>query len=120
VTGASARAPLPGNPIGLDALLAEAAARAVEARIAELQRPLVVTQRTVEGVVGLPRRDFLRLARAGAFASTRERRLVLARTADVIAYVERHLAQHVHHDAPANDATEASVLARVGARRIAD
>jgi hypothetical protein len=83
----------------------------------ELARPVYVSQRTVEAVAGLPRRDFLRLARAGAFPSTRERRLVLARTEDVLAYVALKLATG---KAPAaNDDAEAIAFSRVGARRVA-
>lgn len=83
----------------------------------ELQRPVVVSQRSIEAVVGLPRRDYLRLARSGAWPTTRERRLVLSRTADVLAWLEHRLS---HRDIkPANDASaESLALSRVGARRV--
>ncbi len=84
----------------------------------EAARPVLVTQRSVEGVCGLPRRDYLRLARAGAWPTTRERRLVVARTVDVLAYVEERL---VLRDAkPQNDSDpEAVAFSKVGARRVA-
>ena len=85
---------------------------------AEAQRPALVSQRTVEAVVGLPRRDYLRLAHLGAFPFVRERRLVVAKTVDVLAWFEQRIA---HRDnKPANDADGESItLARVGARRVA-
>lgn len=54
-------------------------------------RPALVHQRNVEHVVGLPGREFLRLARDGAFASTKEKRLVLAKTEDVLAFFESRM-----------------------------
>ncbi len=84
----------------------------------ERARPDFVHQKSVEAVVGLPRRDFLRLSRAKAWASTKNRRLVIARTADVIAYLETHVA--LRECMPANVVDiETATLARVGARRIA-
>jgi hypothetical protein len=84
----------------------------------ELARPEYVHQRIVEAVCGLPRRDYLRLAREGAWPSTRERRLVLARTADVMAYVERRIT--LRDVKPSNDHdAEAVEFSRVGARRVA-
>lgn len=104
----------------LDALLEQAVERALQARVDELQRPQLVHQRTVEAVVGLPRRDFLRLARAGAFPSTHERRLVIARAADVIAAFERRMPRIECRVADETAKTgESAALARVGARRIA-
>lgn len=83
----------------------------------ELQRPIYVTQRTVEAITSLPRRDYLRLSRAGAWPSTTERRLVIARTSDVIDYVERRLA--CRGGSAANDAdAETIALGLVGARRV--
>ena len=102
----------------IDELLQAAVDRALQARVDELQRPELVHQRNVEAVVGLPRRDYLRLARDGAFPSTRERRLVIARAVDVVAVFARRLVR-VTHRASANDGSEASSLARVGARRVA-
>jgi hypothetical protein len=99
--------------IDLDAL--DARIRAI-AR-AESVRPAFVNQRNVETVVGLPRRDYLRLGRAGAFPTTKERRLVIARTVDVLAAFELRLQgreQPVANDADA----EAIALAKVGARRV--
>ena len=84
----------------------------------ERVRPDFVSQRSVESVVGLPRRDYLRLARDGAWPSTRERRLVVSRSADVAAYVETRL--RLRERSAANDHDpEALALARVGARRVA-
>jgi hypothetical protein len=83
---------------------------------AELARPAYVTQRSVETVLGLPRRDYLRLARADAWASTRERRLIVSRTSDVLAYIETRLT--IRGAQADNDSPEDVVLARVGARRV--
>lgn len=83
----------------------------------EAMRPAFVHQRNVEAVIGLPRRDFLRLARAAAFPATKERRVVLARTADVLAYVEERIPRRPPARVlPTDD--EATALARVGARRV--
>ena len=77
-----------------------------------------VNQRTVEAIVGLPRRDYLREAAAGSFPTTKVRRLVTARTEDVIAFFEGRM--RTARALPANDATpETKALARVGARRVA-
>ena len=98
-----------------DDLLTERIDAAVSARAAELRRPELVSQRTVAAVVGLPAADFLRLSRAGAWPSTKERRLVVARTADVLAIFTLRLAQR----AAVNDAADPldAALARVGGRR---
>jgi hypothetical protein len=84
----------------------------------ERARPEYVTQRNVEAVIGLPRRAYLRAIHAGHFAHTRQGRLAVARTVDVISFFELRLRAAV---APvANDAgPEAIALARVGARRVA-
>lgn len=82
---------------------------------AEIARPEYVSQRTVEAVVGLPRRDYLRLARAGEFSTMRERRLVVARTSDVIAYLERRLT--IAAAKPANT-EQSSRMAAAGWRRV--
>jgi hypothetical protein len=112
--GALGRTPSSPETSSLDDHLRLAAERAVEAAAERLARPTFVSQRTVLAVVGLPARDFLRGARAGAFASSKARRLILARTDDVVAYVDAH---HVEpHVAPANDFDAA--LARIGARRV--
>jgi hypothetical protein len=85
---------------------------------AELARPELVHQRNVETVIGLPRHDYLRLARAKAWPSTHEKRLVVSRTKDVVAYYESRIS--LREQKPVNDADpEAVALARVGARRIA-
>jgi hypothetical protein len=95
---------------------------ALEKRMQEIAeaasaRPAFVHQRTVEQHIGLPHRDYLRLARAGAFPSTKERRLVLARYEDVVAYVELRL--RASAAPPANDGdAEAIAFAKVGARRV--
>jgi hypothetical protein len=84
----------------------------------ERARPDFVHQRNVETVVGLPRRDYLRMSRANAWHSHKHRRLVIARTSDVIAYLETHIGLREY--APANVVDiESATLARVGARRIA-
>ena len=83
---------------------------------AELARPAYVTQRSVEAVLGLPRRDYLRLARADVWPSTREGRLIVSRTADVLAYVESRIAIRGAH--AGDDSLEDVMLARVGARRV--
>jgi hypothetical protein len=85
----------------------------------ERARPELVHQRTVESVVGLPPRDFLSAAHAGRFPFTKERRLILARTVDVLAYFEERLQRRPPAVAVANDASaEDRALARVGARRV--
>lgn len=83
----------------------------------EAVRPACVHQRSCELVIGLPRRDYLRAAHAGLFPWTKEGRLLIARTADVLGWLERRL---VHRDVkPANDSTtETIALSRVGARRV--
>jgi hypothetical protein len=83
----------------------------------EASRPALVHQRSVETVCGVPRRDYLSAAHRGHFPSTKERRLIIARTADVLAYFELRLRTT---GAPvANDADpEAVAFARVGARRV--
>jgi hypothetical protein len=81
-------------------------------------RPLFVHQRSAERVLGLPGRDFLRGAHAGHFAWTKERRLIIAKTSDVVAWLERRLAYR--DTKPANDEdVETIAFARVGARRVA-
>ena len=80
--------------------------------------PTFVTQRNVEAVIGYPKRDYLRDARDGLFPSTKQRRLIVARTEDVIAFFEARM--RTARALPANDATpETKALARVGARRVA-
>jgi hypothetical protein len=86
----------------------------IRAVVLEVARPIYVSQRTVERVVGVPRRDFLRLARDGAFPSTKEKRLVVARTVDVLRYIETRLTLRAR---PAN-VTKIDALGRVGARRV--
>ncbi len=109
----------PSMPLVNHAALEAEVARLVRAELDTL-RPALVSQRTVEAVVGLPRRDYLRCALAGAFpsfASPENKRLVLAKSADVIA----HLLAHPRRQ-PANDVTRADLdaaLRRVGARRVA-
>lgn len=64
----------------MSALLNEAALRELVAEIVAsvVARPEFVTARNVEEHIGVPRRDFLRHARAGAFPSWKDRRLVVA------------------------------------------
>jgi hypothetical protein len=94
---------------------------AVEARVEALQRPLLVSQRSVAAVVGLPPGAYLEAARRGDFPSHKAQRLVMAKTGDVVAYVERH--PHPARSAAANDAepgasSESRTLARAGFRRV--
>ena len=96
---------------------------ALDRRIREIAeqvaaRPVFVTQRNVESICGLPRRDYLRLARANAWPTTRERRLVVSRTTDVLAYVEQRIG--LRERVPSNDCdAEAIQFSKVGARRVA-
>jgi hypothetical protein len=85
---------------------------------AELERPALVHQRDVERIVGIPGRQFLRDAHEGRFPSTKERRLILARTADVVAYYAERIAAA---QAPSLNEFDAETIefARVGARRVA-
>lgn len=80
-----------------------------------LGTPIFLTQETVREVIGVPPREYMRAAREGLFPSTKLRRKILARTADVIAFLEARLAKR----APLALVTEATALARVGARRVA-
>lgn len=83
----------------------------------ELARPPLVHQRTVESVIGVPRRDYLSAASRKAFPVTKERRLVIAKTVDVLAYFELRL--RTSTAAPANDEDpEGLAFARAGARRV--
>ena len=89
--------------------------RKIAAEVA--RRPEFVTQRTVKAVVGLEPRAYLRGSAAGNWATTREQRLVVARTADVLAYFETRL--QAREARPANDHDpEAMAFSRVGARRV--
>jgi hypothetical protein len=81
----------------------------------ETARPEFTHQRNVEAITGLPPRDYLRLCRAGAWPSTKERRLVISRTADVIAYVEQRIA--LRDEQPAN-VENGSRMAAAGWRRV--
>jgi hypothetical protein len=85
----------------------------------ESRRPAFVNQRTVEQVVDLPRRHYLRLARAGGFPTVHERRLVIARTADVLRVFESRMCTTSANDALVADDAESVALARIGARRVA-
>lgn len=84
----------------------------------ELRLPAFVHQRNVERTLGLPGRDYLVAARASAFPSVKERRLVIARTDDVLRWIDRRLAPRGAKPAIDADAETVS-LARVGARRLA-
>jgi hypothetical protein len=107
--------------VSLDAVLTAAVLAEVARRVAELRRPELVTQRTVEAVLGMPAVDFLEDARAGAFPSWKIRRLVFAKTIDVVAYVTAHPAKprRAANVASNNNDAEARAFARVGARRVA-
>lgn len=52
--------------------------------------PSRVDQSTVTSVVGLPRKVYLQLCRQGAWPVTKAGRLLLAKTADVEAYLDAH------------------------------
>jgi hypothetical protein len=84
----------------------------------EAARPEFVHQRSAEKFVGVSRRQFLRDAHAKHFASTKAGRLIVARTAEVLAHYELRIKTAA---APAaNDAdAETIAFARVGARRVA-
>ena len=83
----------------------------------EAKRPVYVTQRNVEQVIGVPRRTFLRDAKAKRFHAVKEQRLVRARTEEALSYYE--LALTVRAVPVANDDAEAAAFGRVGARRVA-
>jgi hypothetical protein len=97
------------------AVLDEADVRRIAAEV--LARPAFVHQRNCAAVVGVPPRQYLRDARAKAFPSTKERRLVLARTAEVLAYYELRLSVKTAPAQNDHDA-EATAFSRVGARRV--
>jgi hypothetical protein len=82
----------------------------------EVARPLLVNQRTVASIVGLDAREYLRLARAGAFPSTRERRLIVARTSDVVCVFESRMRTLAANDSGAEASTFAR--SRSGLRRV--
>jgi hypothetical protein len=95
---------------------------ALEARIRQIAReeaarPEFLHQRNVEQIAGIPGRQYLRDAHAKRFPSSKERRLLVARTSDVVAYYALRIATAA---APAaNDASaETIALARVGCRRV--
>lgn len=95
---------------------------ALDARIAAIvekctQRPEYVSQRTVLAVVGIEPRDYLHHARNGAFPSAKVRRVVLARTTDVIAWLDGRVRRARVKPAKALSPRDAA-LARVGARRV--
>jgi hypothetical protein len=85
----------------------------------EAARPEHVTQRTVLAVVGLPAIDFLEDARAGAFPSWKVRRLVFAKTVDVVAYLKSHPTKPRDVAAGNGKDAEAAIFAKYGARRVA-
>jgi len=93
---------------------------AIARRVAreEAARPLYVHQRTVEAVVGLPRRDYIAAAHAGRFPFVKERRMLVARTSDVVGYFETRLASAAPPDGESGGTPEGRALARVGARRV--
>jgi hypothetical protein len=103
-------------PSNLTEALMALIAQAVEVRVAELQRPIFVTQRTVERVLSMPAGRYLELARAGAFSCRKDQRLVYARTEDVAAFVEAVGSDR--RAVAANDDDEARAFARYGARRV--
>jgi hypothetical protein len=105
--------------VTFDELLSQLVARAVQARIDEVQRPTHCHQRNCEQIVGVPRGAFLTAARAGWFPSYKQQRLTLARVEDVIAWIESRPRERPRRPA-GGFATEAEALAYVGARRVDD
>lgn len=78
--------------------------------------PICVSQRTSLVVLSVPPRDFLAAARAGEFASSKVGRLVIARTEDVLAWIDLH---RVTPRTPVDEGAELdAALAAVGARRV--
>jgi hypothetical protein len=110
------------STIDLNAALMAAADASVGRKLAELQRPELVSQRTVLAVVGMGRRDYMDHCRAGDWPSYCDRRLRYSRTADVLAWLQAHpakpdtAAKVASND---NDA-EAAIFAKYGARRVAE
>ena len=82
-------------------------------------RPQFVSQRSVEAIFSIPRREYLRLSRERAWPTHRERRLVIARTEDVARYFDSRIAAHGTKSAVGESNSETIALARVGARRVA-
>jgi hypothetical protein len=93
---------------------------ALDQRIREIvrdeARPLYVSQRNSAAVLGIDARAYLSAARSGAFPSTKIRRVVTARTADVVAWLDARIAARAM---PENVTPIDAALARVGARRVA-
>ena len=83
-----------------------------------MMTPEYITQHNVESEIGLIPRRYLRLARRGAFPSWKVDRDVVARRADVAAYIEDGI--QLAERRPVNDTDpEELALGKVGARRIA-
>lgn len=99
----------------LDQLVVEHVDAAVHRRVAEVKRPEFVQQRTVQDVTGMPAVDYLEHGRDGEFPTFKVRRLVFAKTSDVVAFIESHRTRSATSD---GGNTEAKLLARVGARRV--
>jgi hypothetical protein len=76
--------------------------------------PEFVTQHTVEAVLGVRARLYMRLAREHAFRSAKVARDIVARTSDVASYLELRLAGRAAPDV----ASETTALARAGLRRV--
>lgn len=87
---------------------AELAAAILAIVRAESARPTHVTQRTVAAVCGLPKRDYLKAARAKAFPTSKIGRLVIARTEDVGVWIDAHRA-------PEEDDEDAALRASIAA-----
>jgi hypothetical protein len=100
---------------GLDALLDERIAAMVQQHAGALARPEYVTQRSVERVLAMPPRDYLRHVRAGDWPSWVDRRLRYSKTSDVVAWIEAHPGARESADVD----SEARALASVGLRRVA-
>lgn len=78
--------------------------------------PIAVSQRTVFAVFGVPPRDYLAGARKGEFPSSKVGRLVIARTEDVLAWIDLH---RVTPRTPVDESAELdAALAIVGGRRV--
>jgi hypothetical protein len=103
-------------PPSLEAALDARVDARIQALLLAVKRPEFVHQRIVQEVTGMPGTDYLDYARAGDFPTWKVRRLVYAKSADVIAFIEAHPARPNR----SNDMStaEADGLARVGARRV--
>ncbi|MGO9833697.1 MAG: hypothetical protein ACLP1X_05730 [Polyangiaceae bacterium] len=106
--------------LDLDSLICERIAAAVRAAAVELQRPELVSQKTVLAVIGMNRRDYLDHCRAGDWPSYADRRFRYSRTVDVVAWLQAHPVAPRRTAANDSASEEARAFARYGARRVAE